>query len=282
MKILAVICFSVLFAVASFQASAQKEVVVDGTRYVLHTVSKSETVFSLCQKYKVTPQDLQKANPGLAGVLQVGATVKIPMGKTEVQVTPEKPKTAVPAVKSDYYYHKVAKNQTIFSIAKQYEITANDLIRNNPELTNGLQVGQVLKIPVKGNTEPVVKTAEPQKEIKAENLNLKTHQVVSGETLYGLEQRYGVEHEVMLAANPELQGGLKAGMKLKIPAAAQKQDFADEPKNVIRYKVEKGETLFSLANRFGVEVGDIKKLNPSLLSRSLETGETILIPEPLC
>lgn len=147
MKYLVVIFFAVLFATASLSASAQKEVVIDGNRYLLHTVSKSETVFSLSQKYKVTPSDLQQANQGLAGVLPVGATVKIPAGKVETQIAPEKPKTAASSGESDYYYHKVAKNQTIASIARQYQVTPDILLKNNPELTNGLVVGQVLKIP---------------------------------------------------------------------------------------------------------------------------------------
>jgi hypothetical protein len=70
-------------------------------------------------------------------------------------------------------------------------------------------------------------------------------------------------------------------MKLKVPA--KKSSAAEEPvianQNFTRYKVESGETLFSLAARFGVDVGDIKKANPSLFSRSLESGEILLIPQ---
>ena len=47
----------------------------------MHTVARKETIFSLCQKYNVTQQELQAANPGLAGILQAGSTVKIPVKK---------------------------------------------------------------------------------------------------------------------------------------------------------------------------------------------------------
>lgn len=270
------------------QSMAQKEVVIDGVKYVQHTVTKSETVFSLCQKYKVTQKEIMQANPGLTAILQSGAVVKIPVGKVAaVNPVPETPKpVSVQTQQSEEenYYHKVGKNQTIFTIAKQYGITANDLIRFNPELTNGVVVGQILKIPVN--------TAGSAGQSGAESINVANtpedlsgftiHPVVSGETLYSLEQRYGLSHDEMLKNNQALQNGLKAGMKLRIPVgqtAHPREVTAETGQAFKKYQVEKGETLFSMAARFGVEVSDLKKANPSLLSRSLESGETILIPQ---
>ena len=189
---------------------------------------------------------------------------------------------AQPATEEEFYYHKVAPKQTLFSIAKQYGITANDLIRNNPELTKGIVPGQVLKIPVS------ITNVEAQKanDIASSQIDVSeysVHPVVSGETLYSLEQRYGISHDDMMKFNPALQNGLKAGMKLKIPAkkAVATVEPVFVPSNAVlsKYKVEKGETLFSLAARFGVDVSEIKKANPSLFSRSLETGEIISIPQ---
>lgn len=264
------------------QNTGEKEIEISGIKYILHTVKKSETSFSLCQKYQVSQSDLQKANPGLSAILETGTTIKIPKGRvvSEPQ-TVEKKIQAQPA--EEYYYHKVAKNQTLFSIAKQYGVTENDLIKNNPELSNGVQVGQVLKIPVNITKTKEQGIAESQTGTEAQSgkVDFLIHAVVSGETLYSLEHKYEISHEEMMALNPDLESGLKAGMKLKVPA--KKSSAAEEPvianQNFTRYKVESGETLFSLAARFGVDVGDIKKANPSLFSRSLESGEILLIPQ---
>jgi LysM repeat protein/ABC-type branched-subunit amino acid transport system substrate-binding protein len=216
MKILVFICLITFAFSIPDPCFAQNPVEISGTKYMLHTVKKSETVFSICQKYKVTQKEILQANPGLSAVLQTGSTVRIPVKNTEVE-EPAKTKPT-PPVRDDIevYYHKVAKKQTIFLIAKQYGITANELIRYNPELTKGLVVGQVLKIPVKATAET--------------------------------------------------------------PAEAPAAPVSAPPASTTRYKVEKGETLFSLAARFGVEVTDLKNANPSLFSRSLEAGETLLIP----
>jgi LysM repeat protein/ABC-type branched-subunit amino acid transport system substrate-binding protein len=280
MKQLVIICLTIFLAFST-SVSAQKEVEISGVKYILHSVTKSETVFSLCQKYHVTPNDIQAANPGLNGILRVGSTVKIPVGKVE----PEQKKTERITVKDndqEYYYHKVAKEQTLFSIAKQYEITANDVVRYNPEASNGIQIGQVLKIPVKvtKSSPGIVEVTPSVEDDSSGQSKLTVHQVVSGETLYSLEQKYGVSHQEMMKANPALAEGLKAGMKLMIPAKSETQIVQPvlDSRMYTKYKVEKGETLFSLSNRFGVEVSELKRINPSLLSRSLETGEIILIP----
>lgn len=278
MKVFSAIWLVVLTIAVANPCFSQKQVEISGVKYILYSASKDESVFSICQKYKVSQADLLKANPGLPAVLKAGTTVKIPAGPVAVE-EPKKAESETKAVQTtedEYYYHKVAEKQTIFTIAKQYGIQVNDLIRNNPEITKGISVGQVLKVPVN-----VTKGGESSAQPDVSEYSV--HPVVSGETLYSLEQRYGISHEEMMKFNPALQNGLKTGMKLKIPI--KKEEKVEQPavqiddKNLTKYKVEKGETLFSLAARFGVEVEDIKKANPSLFSRSIEAGETILIPK---
>lgn len=286
MKLIAIICLIVFIFIVPNSCFSQKQVEISGVKYILHTVNKSETVFSLCQKYKVSQKDILQANPGISGVLKAGTIIKVPVATIAPEPKKQEPVAqAQSANEEEYYYHKVAPKQTLVTIAKQYGITANDLIRNNPELTKGIVPGQVLKIPV-SITNAEAQKANELSENQAKQMDVSeysVHPVVSGETLYSLEQRYGITHEEMLKFNPALQNGLKTGMKLKIPAktAASPAEPVPASGNVVLtpYKVEKGETLFSLAARFGVDVAEIKKANPSLFSRSLETGETILIPQ---
>lgn len=281
MKLFLSICLLSLLFLNPIVGFSQKEVEISGVKYILHTVKKSETVFSLCQQYKVTQTDLKQANPWLTAVLQAGTTVKIPVSKVVAEPKKEVAKNE-PAKQEEFYYHKVNKKQTIFSIAKQYGVTANDLIRNNPELTNGLVLGQVIKVPVTANSiDQKVDESSAGSDSQTDMSGFTIHPVVSGETLFNLEQRYEISHEEMLKFNPALQNGLKTGMKLKIPVklAAKAVEPATAPQTFTNYQVGKGETLYSISTRFGVEVSDLKNANPSLLSRSLESGETILIPQ---
>jgi len=206
MKLFISFCLLSLFFLNPFignsQTENQKEVEISGVKYVLHTVKKSETSFSICQRYKITQAELQKANPGISAILQAGSTIKIPVGKVVVENKNEvQPATKVTS--EEYYYHKVTKQQTIFSISKQYGITENDLIRNNPELTKGLQVGQVLKIPV--NSTKTKEQAIAESSSIPDSPGFTWHTVVSGETLFSLENMYGITHEEMVRLNPSLE-----------------------------------------------------------------------------
>ncbi len=203
---------------------AQEKVEISGKTYLLHSVTKGETVYSLCLKYKVTQDEINAANPGLTAVLKSGSTVKIPVKQEIAAPKPEPKSVNEVATEPEYYYHKVTRKQTIFSISKQYGITANELIRYNPEISSGLNEGQVLKIPV-----PVDNSGEAPEQKVNLNENLQSsanagsgaeyrfHTVVAGETLYSLEQKYSVSREELIRLNPSLQNGLQTGSRLKIP-----------------------------------------------------------------
>ncbi len=203
---------------------SQNEVEISGVRYLLHSVKKGETTFSICQKYKVTQAELNAANPEISGVLKSGSQVKIPIKKpAEVKIAVQPDGKAI-AFEPEYYYHKVTKQQTIFSIAKQYGITANELIRYNPIITNGLNAGQVLRIPVvtDNSTDSSDQQVTATENVKVSSdtgfeENFRFHTVVAGETLYSLENKFAVSREELIRLNPALKNGLQTGTRLKIP-----------------------------------------------------------------
>lgn len=279
MKLVQIALISLLLLLSNVVFS-QKELEVDGVKYLVHFVSKKETVFSICQKYQVSLGELQQANPGLGSVLQAGTTIRIPVGGEKPAEKETKAKVKSQA-ETDYYYHKTTAKQTIYSIAKQYGITPNELIRYNPELSAGLQIGQVLKIPVVQSGEPLApaNVSSVISQPPATETGYKMHTVVSGETIYSLVRYYGLNPNELTKHNPELQNGLKTGMKLKIPVKKIEPVYSE--KDFFKHQVSKGETLFSLAARFGVDADDLKTINPALYSRSLEIGETILVPKQL-
>ena len=50
-----------------------------------------------------------------------------------------------------YYLHKVEKGNTLYSLSKMYSIKTKDLLNENPQLEEGLKIGQVIRIPIKKN-----------------------------------------------------------------------------------------------------------------------------------
>ena len=100
------------------------------------------------------------------------------------------------------------------------------------------------------------------------------HTVQTGNTLWGLQQVYGVSVEEIVAQNPTLTGGLKKDEKILIPVT--KESIKKIPTS--EYKVRKGETLYGLSRKFNISIDDLVALNPELKDAGLDKGQIIKIP----
>jgi murein DD-endopeptidase MepM/ murein hydrolase activator NlpD len=101
----------------------------------------------------------------------------------------------------------------------------------------------------------------------------KYHKVKSGETLEKIAKNYGVSVQELIKANKNINPNkLKVGENLCIPqkTPAKAQDYAI-------YKVKKGDTLQSIAEKFGVDVQELKSFN-NLKSEKIIEGQEIKIP----
>ena len=110
----------------------------------------------------------------------------------------------------------------------------------------------------------------------------KTHKVQKGETIEQIAKQYLVTPYDILALNPDAKKELKPDMVLIIPTSRVKnEDIPAETKELIGYnthKVKRKETLFSISQKYSIEIEDIKKANPSLYSENLRKGDKIKIP----
>ncbi|MBR9846014.1 MAG: LysM peptidoglycan-binding domain-containing protein [Algicola sp.] len=110
----------------------------------------------------------------------------------------------------------------------------------------------------------------------------KTHKVQKGETIEQIAKQYLVTPFDILALNPDAKKELKPNMVLIIPTSRVKnEDIPAETKELIGYnthKVKRKETLFSISQKYSIEIDAIKKANPSLYSENLRKGDKIKIP----
>jgi murein DD-endopeptidase MepM/ murein hydrolase activator NlpD len=103
----------------------------------------------------------------------------------------------------------------------------------------------------------------------------KYHKVKSGESLEKIARNYGVSVQELIRANKNINPNrLKVGESLCIPqrklAKTKTQDYAI-------YKVKKGDTLQSIAEKFGVDVQELKSFN-NLKSEKIKEGQELKIP----
>ena len=117
------------------------------------------------------------------------------------------------------------------------------------------------------------------------------HHVKAGETLYGISTAYQVPVEEIERLNPEVKEGLKADSVIGIPVVVQEKEPAasvetsqenpvNEPVAVQvgeEYVVQRGENLYDIAKKFGIDLVDFKALNPGLTNEP-KAGMVIKVP----
>lgn len=207
---------------------AQEVRVVDGKRYVVHTVVAGQTLYAISRHYAVPVADLTAANPAAAQGLSIGQVLLIPQDAVDRKELRSAPKFRA----TGELVHTVAKKETLFGIAQRYGVEQTALIERNPELVGGLKAGMELVIPPATSKEVPVIAAEP-----ARADNSRSHLVVAGETLFSLGKRYGITVDALKEANGGLADGLKVGTYLRIPAPPEPEPVLDTVRRPIRYQV---------------------------------------------
>jgi LysM repeat protein/ABC-type branched-subunit amino acid transport system substrate-binding protein len=120
------------------------------------------------------------------------------------------------------------------------------------------------------------------------------HFVKQGETLSGISRAYNVNVQDILTENPDVEKGLKMDQVLRIPVVDESskpvakivtQEIPAKPDTVskatakqqyLEYIVNKKETLYGIAKKYGVTVDDLIKANPSMTE--LKSGMVIKVP----
>ena len=189
----------------------------------------------------------------------------------------------IKAQNGNHFTHTVSKGQTLYSIARMYEVTVDEIIALNPECAQKLAIGYKLKIAQK----------KKSADATAPSSDKRYHTIQSGETLYRLGQMYGITPQAICAANPGLSiNNFRTGEVILIPAAAQAPEqpaaVPEQPKEEEKsaattdirttHKVEKGETLYSLARRYGVTEEELLAANPQIKKGKLKRKSVIAIP----
>lgn len=178
-----------------------------------------------------------------------------------------------------FILHRITAGETLYSISKKYNASVDDVKKVNSEWSQGLQVGQILKV-------PTILPASPTAPAGSTIESAKTHTVTAGETLYSITTKYKISVDELKKANQGLSNSISVGQVLNIPVKGGSTTVATKPatattttpaapKETIEHKVASGETLYSIAKKYNISVEDIKKANPGI--GSLKVGQVVKV-----
>jgi LysM repeat protein len=265
--------FALLLCLMAFSGFAQTQ-----PELQYHTVQEGETVYRITRMYGMTEAAFYELNPDARTVLSIGSKVAV------YAKLPDK----TPAIDSSaFHFHEVRQGETMFGITRQYGVSQDLLLSNNPKLAEeGLKAGMTLRIPKFPKRSPIEeKLATDEKpirqieEVSVEEAKYFIHVVEAGETMYSLSRTYGVTSNQLEALNPELADGLKEGMRLKI---RKLESVVQQPDTNIRqpftlYRIREGDKLRDILSTFSLTQQELERFNPRL-NEGLVPGRMLLIP----
>lgn len=208
----------------------------ESTSNNVYTVQKGDSLYSIARKYNVDVNALKQANNLSSNLLSIGQVLIIPTG-TE-----------------DYILYKVVSGDSLYSIAKKYGITMQEIMDFNNLGSTILTVGQVLKIPVAYEEE-------------IPSISEVTYTVKSGDNLYSIARKYNVTVSDLMNYNNLTSNLLSIGQVIRIPSNTSSSTT---------YTVKNGDTLYSIARKYNTSVDSIKTKN-NLTSNTLSIGQKLRI-----
>ncbi|MGI9550132.1 MAG: LysM peptidoglycan-binding domain-containing protein [Aurantibacter sp.] len=170
--------------------------------FITYTVAPKETRWSIAHKHGITIDSMIVLNPDLSKTsdyLREGQELtlpKLPGSTVENQET------------QLFISFTVPPKMNFFRLEQEFGVKSEEIVRLNPEIAErkGLKEGMVIRI--------------PQKKLDAGEVNIDNYnfyEIKPKQTIFSLTRKLGISYKDLLGLNPDISGGLKAGMILKLP-----------------------------------------------------------------
>src|SRR5699024_8554436 len=149
------------------------------------------------------------------------------------------------------FYYTVERGDSLWSIARRFGVTVQEIRDANDLTSDTLSVGQSLII-------PGISAGDDLEDNEENDTVPTTYTVASGDSLCSIANRFGVTVNDLKSANGLTSNLLSVGQVLIIPTAGSSTPGSPTYNT---YTVASGDSLWSIANRFGTTVDTIKTLN---------------------
>ena len=158
----------------------------------------------------------------------------------------------VPSLPESGNYYVVQNGDSLWKIANKYGITVDELKSLNGLTSNNLTVGQILEVPGSSSS------------------TSGTYTVQNGDSLWKIANTYGLTVAELKSLNGLTSDNLSVGQVLKVTGGSNNSTGNT-------YTVKSGDSLWSIANKYGTTVSNLKSLN-GLTSDNLRIGQVLQIP----
>ena len=251
-----------------------------------YTVQPGDTLALIAAKNGVNWRDVAKWNQMDANAtLYVGTSIYLYDAKPQTEKV-EVRSTVKAETKPESY--TVRANDTLTGIADEFGLSLKQLADyNGLSVTSGVRVGQ--KLSLKETAQSRTKSND-EKNSSPTKVATQSYTVKRGEYLKLIADRYALSNQELADLTPGLNAGsnLLVGQKINVPlndvkslatSSAKASPVKAEPQfKVESYKVQRGDTLYSIASQSKMSLSELADLNNLSTNSGLQVGQSIKIP----
>ena len=251
-----------------------------------YTVQPGDTLALIAAKNGVNWRDVAKWNQMDANAtLYVGTSIYLYDAKPQAEKV-EVRSTVKAETKPESY--TVRANDTLTGIADEFGLSLKQLADyNGLSVTSGVRVGQ--KLSLKETAQSRTKSND-EKNSSPTKVATQSYTVKRGEYLKLIADRYALSNQELADLTPGLNAGsnLLVGQKINVPlndvkslttSSAKASPVKAEPQfKVESYKVQRGDTLYSIASQSKMSLSELADLNNLSTNSGLQVGQSIKIP----
>lgn len=250
----------------------------DFFKYAQHRIQRGETISTIASRYGISQREIIRMNKiRNTRAIQIGQNLILPVPEG-ADFKPQRrryrqasrPKPVAPGEA----YH-VKSGDSLWSIANAHNISIRSLKSANNLYRNKIKAGQTLRIP--GGSKQAAARAKPKINASmAVSASPKSFHIVRrGESLWTISKKYGVSIRELKEANQLRKTSLSIGQRLDIPGEGR--DSLGKGQSEIFHIVRRGETLWSISQRYGQSIQEIKRAN-NMRRNTIHPGKKIRIP----
>ena len=224
----------------------------------IYTVKPDDSLYYIARRFNITIKALLAANPELINqeYLYINQNICIPIPIPE------------PPTCSQGFLYTIDKNDSIYLIARRFNLTVNEILKVNPQIANPatIYVGQQICIPLPIHEPPDCSGGY-------------LYQVKTNETIYSIAQKFALLPQYILKANPQILDPdvIFEGQKICIPLPIPKPPQCLPPGFI--YTIQPTETLYQIANKFQISLNQIIEANPQIENpANIFPGQEVCIP----
>lgn len=212
-----------------------------------YIVEKGDTLYGIAKRFNSSVQKLKELNNLKSDSLSIGQSLIVSEDNSPMECI----------------VYTVKKGDSLYSIARKYQTTVDEIKRYNNLKSNLLNIGDRIVIPC--NVENDYKPS-----------SYVSYTVEKGDTLYSIARKFGTTVDKIKTDNDLSSNTLTIGTVLIIKDNKGISSVKECYGNTSSYVVSKGESLYSIAKKFNTTVDELKRKN-NLNSNLISVGQELII-----